>query len=113
MLRLNGRDYVCDRSTTSNPDNAFDLSSIRIEPTTDTYGSKSGQPSISVAVHRSATLTFEWNKSDHGIEPSFEVLKPVRYLHLLVTPRSAYFICKMQLLKVKVKTNIGAECVGS
>ena len=106
-LRLNSRDFVRGRSTTDNPVNAFGLSSIQFESSTGAHHweSKSGQPSVSVPVHHPATLTFGWNKSDHGIEPSFEVPKPVRYLHLLATPRSTLtcFICRMQLLKVNLK----------
>jgi hypothetical protein len=87
-LRLNSRDYIRDRSTTDNPENAINLSSIRIEASNDAYGSptKSGQPGVSVTVHRSTTLNFGRSKSDHDVEPTFDISKPVRYLHLLATP---------------------------
>ncbi|KAH9045089.1 hypothetical protein EDB84DRAFT_781442 [Lactarius hengduanensis] len=75
LAMLNSRDHVRDRSTTDNPDNAFNLTSIRIEPPSETYGSKSSQPGVSVTMQRSTTSNFGLNKSDHGAEPTFEVPK--------------------------------------
>ncbi len=106
-FRLNSRDYVRDRSTTDNPDNAYNLSSIRGEPLSDAYGSKSRQPNVSVSVHRSTTSDFGRNKSDHDVEPTFEVPKPVWNLHLLAIPRLILiFFCRMQepsVFKAKIK----------
>ncbi|KAI9442436.1 hypothetical protein H4582DRAFT_2096394 [Lactarius indigo] len=75
LAMLNCRDYVRDRSTADNPDNAFNLSSIRIEPPSEVYGSKSAQPGVSVAIQRSPTSNFGPNKSNHDVEPTFEVPK--------------------------------------
>ena len=72
--RLNGRDYVRDRSTTDNPENAINLSSIRVEPLNEAYESKSSQ---SGTVHRSTTLEFGRNNSNHGLEATFEIRKAV------------------------------------
>lgn len=68
-VRLNSREYVRDRSTT-NPENAIDLSSIRVQA----YESQSSQPDV---VHRSTTLDFGLNKSNHGLEAAFEIRKAV------------------------------------
>jgi len=78
-FRLNSRDYIRDQSTTVNLDYAFNPSSIRIEPLGEAYGSKSRQPGVSVSVHHSSSTTSDFgrNKSDHGVEPTFEVPKPV------------------------------------
>ncbi|KAH9083777.1 hypothetical protein EDB83DRAFT_2512088 [Lactarius deliciosus] len=75
LAMLNSRDHVRDRSTTDNPNNAFNLTSIRIEPPSETGGSKSSQPGVSVTIQRSTTSNFGLNKSDHGVEPTFEVPK--------------------------------------
>jgi len=65
LATLNSRDFVRDRSFNSNQENALNLSSIRIEPSNDAFGTKSGQAGVSVTVHRSTTLNFARNKSDH------------------------------------------------
>ncbi|KAH9040046.1 hypothetical protein EDB85DRAFT_2176015 [Lactarius pseudohatsudake] len=75
LAMLNSRDHVRDRSTTDNPNNAFNLTSIRIEPPSETGGIKSSQPGVSVTIQRSTTSNFGLNKSDHGVEPTFEVPK--------------------------------------
>ncbi|KAH9083779.1 hypothetical protein EDB83DRAFT_2563621 [Lactarius deliciosus] len=80
LAMLNSRDHVRDRSTADNPDNAFNLTSIRIEPPSETYGSKSSQskssqPGVSVTIQHSTTSDFGRNKFDHGVEPTFEVPK--------------------------------------
>ncbi|KAH9176664.1 hypothetical protein EDB89DRAFT_86589 [Lactarius sanguifluus] len=74
LAMLNSRDHIRDRST-DNPNNAFNLTSIRIEPPSETGRSKSSQPGVSVTVQRSTTSNFGLNKSDHGVEPAFEVPK--------------------------------------
>ena len=86
-FRLNTRDYVRDRSTSGNPENAYNLTSIRLEPPKEAHGSKSKQPGVTVTVHRSTTTDFTRSKSDHIVVPTFEDPKPVRYLHLLATHR--------------------------
>ena len=62
-LRLNSRDYLRDRSAASwsNPDN---VSSLRIEPSSNAYGTESGPAGVTVTV------------IDHN--PTLEVTKPVR-----------------------------------
>ncbi|KAF8272840.1 hypothetical protein EI94DRAFT_1826692 [Lactarius quietus] len=67
LAMLNSRDYVRDRPMT-NPDTPYNLSSLRIEPMSETYMSKAGQPGVSVMVHRSTTSDFGRNKSDHDGE---------------------------------------------
>ncbi|KAH8989850.1 hypothetical protein EDB83DRAFT_1098090 [Lactarius deliciosus] len=69
LAMLNSRDYVRERSSTDNkPDNAFDLSSIRVEKRSE--GDKSRRPAVSVTVHRSATTDFQQGKRDHYVESS-------------------------------------------
>ncbi|KAH9022475.1 hypothetical protein EDB85DRAFT_373229 [Lactarius pseudohatsudake] len=69
LAMLNSRDYVRGRSSTDNrPNNAFDLSSIRIEHRSE--GDKSRRPAVSVTVHRSATTDFSQSKRDHDVESS-------------------------------------------
>ncbi|KAH8984342.1 hypothetical protein EDB92DRAFT_1493915 [Lactarius akahatsu] len=69
LAMLNSRDYVRERSSTDNkPDNAFDLSSLRIEQRSE--GDKSRRPTVSVTVHRSATTGFPQGKRDHDVESS-------------------------------------------
>jgi hypothetical protein len=88
-FRLNTRNYVRDRSTTDNPDkayNSYNLSSIRIGPQSEASGSKSRQPAVTVTVHRSTTSDVTRSKSGQSIAPDFEDSKPVRYLRLLETP---------------------------
>ncbi|KAH9013186.1 hypothetical protein EDB83DRAFT_2576920 [Lactarius deliciosus] len=66
LAMLNSRDYVRERSSTDNKhDNAFDLSSIRIEQRSE--GDKSRRPAVSVTVHRSATADFPQSKRDHDV----------------------------------------------
>ena len=69
-LRLNSRDYLRDRSVASwpNPDN---VSSLRIEPLSNAYGTISGPAGVTVTVHYP-------NKSDIDPNPTLEVTKPVR-----------------------------------
>ncbi|KAI9443468.1 hypothetical protein H4582DRAFT_1197393 [Lactarius indigo] len=68
------RDHVRDRSNHGKPDNAYNLSSIRVASGPLSEGG------VSVSVHRSTTLDYGRNKSksDHGEleEPTFEVPKP-------------------------------------
>ncbi|KAH9060444.1 hypothetical protein EDB87DRAFT_1683672 [Lactarius vividus] len=71
LAMLNSRDYIRERSSTDHkPDNAFGLSSIRIEQRSE--GDKSRRPAVSVTVHRSATMTtdFPHGKRDHDVESS-------------------------------------------
>ncbi|KAH8995520.1 hypothetical protein EDB86DRAFT_3077553 [Lactarius hatsudake] len=71
LAMLNSRDYVRERSSTNNKhDNAFDLSSIRIEQRSE--GDKSTRrPAVSVTVHRSATTDFPQGKRDHDVGSGF------------------------------------------
>ncbi|KAF8272723.1 hypothetical protein EI94DRAFT_1783478 [Lactarius quietus] len=66
---LNSRDYLRDRTTTDYPDsayNSFHLSSIRLDPPSEAYGSTSRQPGVTVTVrHHSTASDFARNKSDH------------------------------------------------
>ena len=114
-LRLNSRDYVRDRSANSNQDNALNLSSLRIEPSSDPYGSKSGQAGVAVTVHRSTTLNFARNKSDLDAEPAFEVPKSVRSLRLLATPRSILILPAgyKYLPFSRPRSNVEIERIGS
>jgi hypothetical protein len=94
-LRLNGRDYLRDRSTTHIMGNTFNLSSIRTEPPSEGLGSKARQPSVSINVHNSTTADFGRNQSDHDVEP---IRKPVCSKHLLATPRLIdVFCCRIQV----------------
>jgi len=68
LAMLNSRDYVRDRSNIDSPaDNAFNLSSIRIDPPSEAYGSKFSQ---TVSVQRSTASDFASSRSD-----AFEVPK--------------------------------------
>ncbi|KAH9060506.1 hypothetical protein EDB87DRAFT_1683737 [Lactarius vividus] len=77
LAMLNSRDYVREQLSTGNPDNASNLSSIRIEPLSEAYGTKYRQPGVSVTVHRSTTSDFAPNKSDHNAGPTFHVPEQV------------------------------------
>ncbi|KAH9028365.1 hypothetical protein EDB85DRAFT_1612514 [Lactarius pseudohatsudake] len=69
LAMLNSRDYVRERSSADDKlDNAFGLSSIRIEQRSE--GDKSRRPAVSVNVHRSTTTDFPQGKRDHGVESS-------------------------------------------
>ncbi|KAN0124660.1 hypothetical protein V8E53_014874 [Lactarius tabidus] len=75
LAMLNSRDYVRDRSTTDNPENAISLSSIRIDPLSR---SKPGQPGgVTVTVHKSAKSDFGREKTDLDEEPAYEIRKSV------------------------------------
>jgi hypothetical protein len=76
-FRLNSRNHICDRSTTDNPDNAYALSSFRIEPLGEGHGCKPRQTGVSVTVHHSTSADFGRNKSDHDREPTFDAHKAV------------------------------------
>ncbi|KAH8984311.1 hypothetical protein EDB92DRAFT_1491126 [Lactarius akahatsu] len=66
LAMLNSRDYVRERSSAD--DNAFGLSSIRVEQRSE--GDKSRRPAVSVTVHRSTTTDFPQGKRDHDVESS-------------------------------------------
>jgi hypothetical protein len=109
-LRLNIRDYISDRPII-NADTAYNLSSIRIEPPSEAYMSKSRQPGVSVTVHRSTTSDYGLDKSDHDGDITFKIRKPVRSLHLFVTPRlivKRSAGCKYHPFS-KRRTNIGIK----
>jgi hypothetical protein len=109
-LRLNSRDYISDRPTT-NADMAYNLSSIRIEPPSEAYMSKSEQPGVSVTVHRSTTSNYGLDKSDNDGESTFKIRKPVRSLHLFVTPGLMVKLsagCKYHPLS-KRRSNVGIK----
>ncbi len=73
-FRLNSRDYIRERSDADDPDDAFNLSTIRFEPPSEAYGSKSG---VSVTVHHSTASDIARRKSDRDVGPTFEVPQPV------------------------------------
>ncbi|KAN0141826.1 hypothetical protein V8E53_000288 [Lactarius tabidus] len=74
LAMLNSRDHLRDRpASRSNHDKGVNMSSFRID---NAYGTKPEPAGVSVTVHRSTTSNFAWNKSDHDVEPAFEVLKP-------------------------------------
>lgn len=75
-FRLNSRDYVSDRPT-NNRDTAYNLSSIRIEQTSETYISKSVKPGVSVTVHSPTASDYERNKADLDEEAAFKFQKQV------------------------------------
>ncbi|KAF8259061.1 hypothetical protein EI94DRAFT_1053997 [Lactarius quietus] len=58
-------------------DNAYNLSSIRLEPPNEAYGSKSRQAGVTVTVHHSTASDFVRSKSDHTKGTTFEDPKPV------------------------------------
>ncbi|KAN0135333.1 hypothetical protein V8E53_006898 [Lactarius tabidus] len=69
LAMLNSRNYIRNRSSPDSSDNAFNLSSIRIEPPGDTYGSKSRQnDDTAVIVHcSSSTSDCARNKSGYNV----------------------------------------------
>ncbi|KAH8989273.1 hypothetical protein EDB92DRAFT_882118 [Lactarius akahatsu] len=72
LAMLNSRDYIRDRrdqSDSGNPDNAYHLSSMRVGKLS------ASEAAVCVSVHRSTTLDYGRNKSDHD-EATFEVTKP-------------------------------------
>ncbi|KAH9179243.1 hypothetical protein EDB89DRAFT_2239062 [Lactarius sanguifluus] len=96
LAMLNSRDYVRGRSSTDNePENAFDLSSIRIEQRSE--GDYSRQPTVSVTVHRSATTDFPQCKRDHDVESStVENSKLVWSLHFSVATTALILILSFE-----------------
>ncbi|KAH8984345.1 hypothetical protein EDB92DRAFT_1887510 [Lactarius akahatsu] len=69
LAMLNSRDSVRERSSTDNkPDNAFDLSSLRIEQRSE-GGKSTRRSTVSVTVHRPKT-DFPQGKLDHDVESS-------------------------------------------
>ncbi|KAH9174388.1 hypothetical protein EDB89DRAFT_2067688 [Lactarius sanguifluus] len=68
LAMLNSRDYVRDRSESGNTDNAYHLSSMRV--------GQLSEAAVCVSVHRSTTLDYGRNKSDHDDGATFEVPKP-------------------------------------
>ncbi|KAH9019292.1 hypothetical protein EDB84DRAFT_623159 [Lactarius hengduanensis] len=71
LAMLNSRDYLLSRrqSTTDKQNNAYNISSFRVGPTSEAR--------VSFSVQRTATLDYGRNKSNHDEEPTFEVPKPV------------------------------------
>ncbi|KAH9030312.1 hypothetical protein EDB85DRAFT_1891613 [Lactarius pseudohatsudake] len=71
LAMLNSRDYLLSRrqSTTDKQNNAYNISSFRVGPTSEAR--------VSFSVQRTATLDYGRNKSNHDEEPTFEVSKPV------------------------------------
>jgi len=74
LATLNSRDYVYDRSTAANPENAYNLSTIRIEPLEGHGSIKSRPPGVTVTVHHTTTADFGRNRSNHylDVEPTFD-----------------------------------------
>ncbi|KAN0141821.1 hypothetical protein V8E53_000283 [Lactarius tabidus] len=68
LAMLNSRDYLRDRSAASPPsnDDGINMSSIRIDPLSDAYGTKSGPADL--------TVTALFHPID--VEPTFDVPKP-------------------------------------
>ena len=113
ILRLNSRDYVCDRSATFNPDHALNVSSIRIGPPNDTYGSKSGPAGDSVTAHRSTISTFTRNKFNEDVELAFEVPKPVTIIPPTCDAQmDTYSICRVRVSPPFKARIVGAEHIG-
>ncbi|KAH9022462.1 hypothetical protein EDB85DRAFT_2278165 [Lactarius pseudohatsudake] len=100
LAMLNSRDYVRGRSSgpssaDNRPDNAFNLSSIRIEHRSE--GDKSRGPAVSVTVHRSATTDFPQSKHDHDVESSMvEDNKLVWSLHFSVATTALILILSFE-----------------
>ena len=114
-LRLNSRDYVRNRSTNDDPESSFNLSSMRIDASSEAYESKARQAGVSVTVHRSTTSNFARNKSHHDIEPAFEVPKPVTILAPTSVPRSILILFAGYKYHPfsKPRSNVGVEQIGS
>ncbi|KAN0135303.1 hypothetical protein V8E53_006868 [Lactarius tabidus] len=73
---LNSRGYVRNRGSPDNLDISFNLSSIRVAPPSEAFGSKSTD--FSVTVRRSTALVDAQNGFDPNLRHTFEVLKLVR-----------------------------------
>ncbi|KAN0135297.1 hypothetical protein V8E53_006862 [Lactarius tabidus] len=73
LAMLNSRDYIRGRSTPDNSDNSFNLSSIRVAPPGEAFGSKSKQTDIA---RRSTAPDHAKNISNpNSVSHSFEVPK--------------------------------------
>ncbi|KAN0141551.1 hypothetical protein V8E53_000013 [Lactarius tabidus] len=73
---LNSRDYIRGRSSPDNSDNSFDLSSIRVVPPGEAFGSKSKQTDMSVIARRSTAPDHAQNISNpNSVSHAFEVPK--------------------------------------
>ena len=79
-FRLNSRDYIRVRASPENSGNSFALTSIRIAPPSEAFGSQSKQTDISVIVRRSTASTHAQNKIDPKMGHAFEGPKLVRSL---------------------------------
>ncbi|KAN0135267.1 hypothetical protein V8E53_006832 [Lactarius tabidus] len=75
LAMLNSREYVRSRGSPNNSDNSFSLTSIRVAPPSEAFGSKSKPTDISVIVRRSAALVDAQNESDPNTGRAFEVPK--------------------------------------
>ena len=76
-FRLNSRDYIRDRAS---PDNSFALSSIRVAPPGEAFGSQSKQTGVSVVFRRSTPSAHTQNTFDPNVGHAFEGPKLVRSL---------------------------------
>jgi len=65
LAMLNSRDRVRERLTTDKADNAFNLTSLRIDQRSET--DQFQRTAVSVAVQRSATTDFPQSKRDHDV----------------------------------------------
>lgn len=70
LAMLNSRGYVRDLGSPNNSDNSFSLTSIRVVPPSESFGSKSKPTNISVIVHRSTALVDAQSKSDPNMARS-------------------------------------------
>ena len=96
---MNSRELVSNPLTTDHvPNDAINLSSVRVEPSSDTYGPKSEPPGVSVTVHRAITLDLGRKKSARDVEPTFKCPKLVLYLPFVRNSQlDTYSICRVQI----------------
>ena len=101
--RLNSRDYIRVRASPENSGNSFALTSIRIAPPSEAFGSQSKQTDISVIVRRSTASTHAQNKIDPKMGHAFEGPKLVRSLHFA-------YLATRSILTLLKDTGITSQC---
>jgi hypothetical protein len=112
-FRLNSRDYIRGRSSPDNSDNSFNLSSIRVAPPGEAFGSKSKQTDISVLVRRSTASVHAQNKSDPNMGPCVRSSKTGTMITLSRDQIDTYFAEGHKYHSSKPSRFLGPERIGS
>ena len=102
-FRLNSREYIRDRASPENSNSSFTLSSIRVAPSREAFGSQSKQADISVIVRRSTACTH--TQFDPNMGHAFEGPKLVRS-----ALRFAFLATRSILTLAPKDTSVTSQC---